>query len=124
MLGSFSYAIIPAMKDSNWSAVVGMPDAFDKKNIQSLIRAYEQTFPGRIRHLVEEEKADEVSQGHGGTFDPYLMKNKGSEMRKVLVMPAELVQELKTGYPTLFTDRKHFAWFVKNFPQFMVAEKY
>lgn len=110
--------------NENWSAVVGMPDAFDKKNIQSLIRAYEATFPGRIKSIVDAEREDEKAEGHGGTFDPYLMKNKGSEMRKVLVMPAELVQELKTGYPTIFTDRKHFAWFVKNFPQFMVADKY
>lgn len=112
------------MKGTDWSAVVGMPDAFDKKNIQSLIRAYEQTFPGKIKYLVDGEKEDEEAYGHGGTFDPYLVKNKGSDMRKVLVIPAELVQELKKGYPTIFTDKKHFAWFVKNFPQFRVADKY
>lgn len=109
---------------SNWSEVVGMPDAFDKKNIMTLIQTYEQTFPGKIKYLVEEEKREEREQGHGGTFDPYLMKNKGSEMRKVIVMPAELVQELKTGYPTLFSDRTHFQWFVTNFPMFRVADKY
>jgi hypothetical protein len=112
------------MKQPQWSEIVGMPDAFDKKNIQSLIRAYEATFPGKIKHIVDEERREEHEQGHGGTFDPYLMKNKASEMRKVIVMPAELVQELKTGYPTIFTDKNHFAWFVRNFPQFRVADKY
>lgn len=110
--------------NEDWSKVVGMPDAFDKKNIQSLINAYEATFPGRIKTLIDEERKDEADNGHNGVFDPYLLKNKGSDMRKVLVIPAELAQELKTGYPTLFTDRNHFAWFVKNFPQFRVADKY
>lgn len=100
-----------------------MPDEQDKKNLEFIINLYEKTHPGEIRTAVAWEKQQEFENSIGGV-DKFLVKNKQSDLRKVLVMPPELVGVIKESYPTLFKDRRHFSWFVRNFPIFMVADKY
>lgn len=109
---------------SSWAGVVGLPDSKDKENIRDLIKAYESVHPGQIRRLVAEEKAEEAENAGPLGLNKYLLKNQQSDFRKVLIIPAPLVAELKKSYPTLFSDKAHFAWFVKNFPIFMVPERY
>ena len=112
-----------AMNDKNWSDVVGMPDEEDKKNLQFIINLYERTHPGEIGQIITWEKQQERENAFGGA-DPFLVKNQQSGLRKVLALPPDLVGVIKESYPTLFKDRKHFSWFVRNFPMFMVADKY
>lgn len=111
------------MKDNDWSNVVGMPDDQDRKQLRLIIDIYERTHPGEIARVVAWERLQEQENGFGGA-DPFLVKNKQSDLRKVLAMPPDLVGAIKEGFPSLFKDRKHFSWFVRNFPQFRVADKY
>jgi len=113
-----------AKEAKDWASIVGMPDQKDKENIEFLIKVFEAKFPGYIAACVKQEK-DEEAEIAGGfhKVDPHLMKSYQSGLRKVMVIPPELAATLKESYPTMFKDKAHFHWFVRNFPQFRVAEK-
>lgn len=108
---------------TDWSNVVGMPDDADKRQLRLIIDIYERTHPGEIGRVVAYEKQQEDENSFGGA-DAFLVKNKQSDLRKVLAMPPDLVGAIKDGFPTLFKDKKHFRWFVQNFPEFRVARRY
>lgn len=121
---------------SDWSKVVGMPDAWDKKNIANLVDTFcKATFDipvgedGKVITMtgakwimttVAEAKArhqlDDPSNQYG-------VKSKQMEMRVLTSVPRPLFMKLKQGYPTLFSDYKQHVWFAKNFPMFKLPEK-
>jgi len=109
--------------NKDWSDVVGMPDEADKKNLRFIIDLYEKIHPGEIAQVVAWEKRQEDENSFGGA-DDFLIKNKQSDLRKVLAMPPNLVGTIKDSYPTLFKDKNHFRWFVLNFPEFRVSKRY
>ena len=109
---------------TDWADLVGMPDEADKQNLQFIIDLYDKIHPGEIAMIVRQEREAERDNGLGGSLDPYLLKNKQSDLRKVIAMPPNLVGTIKESYPTLFKDKKHFSWFVRNFPAFRISEKY
>ena len=79
--------------------------------------AYRYGFQGQ-------EKDDELENAGGQAFlDPHLIKSHKSGLRKVLALPPELVNAIVDSYPTMFKDKEHFHWFVRNFPMFRIAEK-
>lgn len=100
-----------------------MPDDEDKKQLRFLIDLYEKIHPGEIASVVKYEKRMEDENSIGGA-DTFLVKNKQSDFRKVLALPPDLAGTIKESYPTLFKDKKHFRWFVLNFPEFRVSRKY
>jgi len=106
----------------DYASIVGMPDEADKRNIEFIIRLYESKFPGDIAERVRIEKRNEFENA-GGRVSKFLIKNEESQLRKVLILPPGLDATIKDSYPTMFTDKAHFHWFVLNFPQFRVAEK-
>lgn len=108
-----------------------MPDDWDKKNIQTIINNFKRqkfqvegmTITGKT--FIELEVADaKRSHQSESSLNPYNMKMKGSESRAVMAMPIPLDAIIKEAYPTMFRDKKHFGWFIKNFPEFRIAEKY
>lgn len=119
-------------KDAGWKNVIGMPDAWDKKNLQTCINNFMKekfTMPnGTImtgQQWAAAELADSKKQNQAeDTFNPFGTKIKDSELRIGAAIPNVLWQRLSDTAPTLFTDKDHFAWFIKNFPQFRVASKF
>jgi len=102
------------------SSVVGMPDEEDKRIIQKIIINYEDKKPGQITDSILEAR-QENKEGNKNSLNT---TNKGSNSRLVLRLPEELAMQLQKYIPTLFRDKKHFEWFVKNFKHLMVPEEY
>lgn len=110
---------------------VGMPDKWDKENLDRLISKFNKatfnieghTITGKtyIQMCREEAKASHQSTN---AFNPYNLKTTENDMRAVTAIPPELHAAIEDTMPTIFRDKKHFGWFVKNFPEFRIAEKY
>jgi hypothetical protein len=119
-------------KGEGWKDVIGMPDAWDKKNLQTCINNFmKEKFQmpnGTIITGAQWAKAELADAKHqhqsDDVFNKFGVKIKDSEMRIGTAMPNELWQRLSDTAPTLFTDKDHFAWFIKNFPQFKVAQRF
>lgn len=113
----------------DWSALTGMPDEWDKKNITNLIRNFERekfSVKGRIvsgKRLIyavsasarkkQELTANAFNRDTG-------IRDKGSEYRTELSLPTILLNRILEAYPVLLRDDRQYAWFIKNFPQFKV----
>lgn len=133
-------------KGDGWKDVVGMPDDWDKQNVQTCIdnfsrRRFRECEVYSIDHKTECDhlptitgkkwielsvKASRKDAQLGlNPFNEYGMKNKESEGRLVSSMPVTLYNELSDTMPTVFRDKEHFSWFIKNFKRyFMVPDKY
>lgn len=112
-------------------AAVGMPDDIDKENIRRMILRFEKKHPGFIGHAREEARKDLVQNKGWEALDYGEIEKKGgkgitSTTNRTLVfeLPEELMNKIEQAYPTMFRDRSHFQWFVKNFRELMVPEKY
>jgi len=108
---------------------VGMPDDTDKENIRKIIMRFEKKNPGAIPHTISEAKQDMKANSSAlhEIKDLGLVEKKSmSSANRALVfeLPEALVDELEKYIPTLFRDRKHFQWFVKNFKELMVPDRY
>jgi hypothetical protein len=99
----------------------GDPDEWDIKNIQAWIDLYEKAYPGQIRK-VQQDMAVELALS-GRTKDYGEISNQ-SETRLVMTMPGNLQEVLQRAYPSVWTNPKHLAWFLRHFPQFKAAPKY
>lgn len=125
-------------KPDHWSAIVGMPDAWDKENLTNLINKFKrrkfsfEAADGTIKvvtgkqwitsEVVDARKSHQTS-GVGEITNPYGLKVKDSDMRIGTAIPKDLWLEIEEAYPTIFRDKKHMTWFLKNFPEFRVASK-
>lgn len=97
---------------------IGLPDTKDVENIKAMIRNHELAKPGEIGAFVREAKAikDNNLNKFGSTAD--------KSLRRVLTMPTGLLRMIEESYPLMFTNKKHLAWFVKNFPMFSTHDVY
>lgn len=103
---------------------VGMPDEEDKKSIELIISRFERRNPGVIQfhrdaakeHMgVEHNRFAEMSKVTG---------EKNSARRYMMELPPELHMKLEQYIPTLFSSKKHFAWFCKNFKSLLIPKDY
>ena len=106
---------------------IGMPDKVDKENIQKLILKYEKKHPGYIKHARDEAYQELHDKKFGTTTDSRSKTGTsiagGASMRLQLELPAELYESIETYIPTIFREKKHYHWFIKNFPELLVPEK-
>jgi len=117
-------------KPEHWSETVGVPDDWDKKNIETLIRNFEkrkfqvekQVISGKlfIEMCVAESKRAHQLDGANAMANPTGMKSKGIEARVRTSMPIVLQDEILLAYPAMFKDDTQHEWFIKNFPQFRI----
>ena len=120
-------------KPEHWSDVVGMPDDWDKKNLQALIKKFNRRRFNVEGHIIsgkalidlcrEEAKRSHQLDGSGAIANPHGIKSKESGARVRMSLPIVLEREITEAYPTIFRDTQHHEWFFKNFPQFRVASK-
>lgn len=123
------YAMLGAMDKKTYQTLgdaIGMPDDEDKQNIRRIINRYEKKHPGEMKTLIE------YAQAHSAAFDNEfgLVSGKGGTgvssngVRYLMELPPGLHAKLEMYLPTLFREKKHFQWFVKNFPELLIPEKY
>lgn len=104
---------------------VGMPDAQDRYFIRKLLLRYERSHPGVIKYTIDSAKADQQNNS-GGVKDitEFGLVDKHSDRRHIFELPESLVTEIEKYYPTMFREKKHFRWFVKNFKELMLPDRY
>lgn len=128
-------------RGENWAEIVGMPDDWDKNNIQNLIKAFESVIfdlpvsdndeDGTIRVSGRQwiiNEVEDAKKQHGLDIpmtkdQQYGLKSKDSDMRILTAIPQPLWEKIREAYPTIFRDKKQYMWFVKNFPQFRLVSK-
>lgn len=100
---------------------IGMPDAVDKEFIEKLLIRYDKKHPGVIKAVRDEARAQHQAQG--GRIAEWSEVNKAAHGRVMLELPAELAHQLELHYPTMFINKKHFRWFIRNFKHLAVPTK-
>lgn len=128
-----------SLDNGDWAKVVGLPDSWDKKNIEALVKTFANTtFTVPIGDegsptitmtgaqwikdgLAEARERHQIDGNLKG--NEYGLKDKQTDTRVLCTVPKPLQMKLMQGYPTLFKDKKHLLWFVKNFPMFRVPRK-
>lgn len=132
-------------KDGDWADVVGMPDKWDLQNMQTAINNFMQkkfrlcdvyntekhdcqhprTISGKQWIALSVKASRESTQLGDNPFNQYGIKSEASEARIVSSIPLALHNDLYNTMPTVFRDKRHFSWFIKNFKQyFIVPDKY
>jgi len=99
---------------------VGLPDQKDYENICVMIRNFKKKYPGEMEIIAA--AANEKRETAFNDFSN--VKQADMQMRHVFTMPVELLKKIELSYPLMFTNKKHMAWFRKNFPIFSASRKY
>lgn len=102
--------------------VIGLPDREDRDRIRRYLLRYENKHPGEVAFHIG--MAKEHFKAVGGNRQKYGIVNKQAQGRVLFELPDEIGHWLENAYPLMFRDKKHTAWFAKNFPELLVPEKY
>lgn len=120
----------------HWSDIVGMPDEWDKKNLTNLIKTFKKTpfeingttisgaqwIQAEVRDAKKQHRQDASAVSQSG--NQFGVKVKNTDTRIGTAIPNVLWHKIQESYPTMFRDKKHYGWFVKNFPEFQVAQRF
>lgn len=104
---------------------IGMPTEADKRFIRKLILAYDRKHPGWIKATIDQARNDQ--RENSTAFNDktrFGLVDKQSSRRHLFELPEELYLEIERYFPTMFYTRSHFHWFVKNFPELLLPERY
>jgi len=127
-----------------WKDVVGDPDDKDRKNIQILIKNFSKEKFKECQ--VYDMDCDQKTCKHKPTIlgqhwigwcmaatkrdthldtktNPYAIKNKEAESRLLTSLPTVLFARIGNTMPTVFREKSHMEWFVKNFKSFLLPKK-
>lgn len=102
-------------------SAIGMPDNEDKEIIRRVLVQYEKAHPGEIQFHRDAARARIVESGKSTEF---AVLDKDSSRRYMFELPVEIGMFLEKSYPLMFRDKKHFAWFCKNFPELLIGERF
>lgn len=89
-------------------AITGKPDDSDVRNITELLRLYEKSHPGLLKRMKTDFDVEDALKD----------KSQKSELRMIFWMPRDLQEFMEKYYPTLWSNKDHANWFVKQFPIF------
>lgn len=103
---------------------IGMPDEQDKTFIRNLILRYEEKNPGQILAYRDAGKEELAKNGLWNGRQEFGVTGKQASMRMIFNLPSELHASIERYYPTMFREKTHFHWFIKNFKGLMLPEKY
>lgn len=108
------------------TSVRGLPDEWDRKNIQSLIDVYDNVHP-----FPDPESIDMLTRGirlkrkrQQIDYNDFNELGKETALRHTLSIPSSLLAEIKKGYPNIIKDKLQYRWFLKKFPRFRVSDRY
>lgn len=102
-------------KKERAKAIDGKPDDSDIRNISELLRLYEKSHPGLLKKM----KADYDLQNALKDKPKPFVKGVGSEgLRMAFWLPRDFQEFLEIYYPSLWSNKDHANWFIKQFPIF------
>lgn len=107
------------MSRKDVAKAVGMPDEWDRQNIETIIKNYDRMYPGQIKALRDEARANHIETSSG-----IILSGKEANRRLVLTLPIPLLRDIEESYPAMFTSRDHFNWFCKNFKGILITGKH
>lgn len=96
--------------------MIGMPDDVDKEHIKKMLNSYDKKHPGEI--------VFHRNTARDNQWNDFNVIDKQSNRRYLMELPPELFNSLEEYIPTLFREKKHFAWFCNNFPDLLIPRKY
>lgn len=120
-LKDISKAANEAGNVKNLGDAIGMPDKEDKEIIRRVLVQYEKAHPGEIKFHRDAARARIEAAGKDSKF---AIIDKDSNRRYMFELPVEIGMFLEKSYPLMFRNKKHFAWFCKNFPELMIGDLY
>ena len=112
-----------AQQNSKIVDALGMPDEWDKKNIQRLINNFEKRHPGLNRASVASARWEYENVVDKLAVGDFNVKSKQLDMRHLVTMHPLFAKELEKSYPGIFRFPEHTIWFAKNFGQFRIAKR-
>lgn len=95
-------------KKKRSEASYGKPDDSDIRNLTALFDLYERHNPGKLRKMTDNYAVEKA----------FKKPNKDAESKMLFWMPEDLQNFMEEYYPTIWSNRDHAVWFVKNFPRF------
>lgn len=110
---------------------VGLPDQGDWRNIMNMITVFRKESIKKygfdiLVDCIATARRDYLQNGgkYNAQAKDYNLVNKGSNMRYHFELPESFVKTIELAYPLMFKNKKHYAWFCKNFSQLRITEKY
>jgi hypothetical protein len=112
-----------------------MPDAWDEKNIRNLLEIWCKIHPrGQVRYMGDPEDTKKLYLEYLNPYDHIeymrsvvkqdrkltgvMEKRKGDPTRLQTSLPPAFAAQLRKSYPTLLTDKRQTAWFLRHFKEF------
>lgn len=115
----------------NVGDVIELPDKEDWNNIVRIINKFRKESVkvyGKdilIECIADAKKEHAVAGNKYARFSAeYQLVNKDSNMRHIFELPEGLIRAIEKVYPVMFNNKRHFAWFARNFKELRIAEKY
>lgn len=103
------------------SDVVGMPDDKDKEFIRNLVQIHERLTGGLLAYTIKASRTEfEAKSKFATKANIEATVSDESRMTYDFELPNSFVVMVEKYYPTMFRDRKHYAWFKKNLKGLMV----
>lgn len=102
-------------KKDRGKAVTGKPDQTDINNINHLLRLYEQSNPGLLKRMKHDY---DLQKGLGDVHKPVFRGLDSKELTFSFWMPRDLQEFMEQYYPTIWSNKSHAEWFIKNYPIF------
>lgn len=102
----------------------GLPTQQDKERIQRILLRYEKKYPGRILHTVREAQSEHRAEGNETAKAKYGVVNQQAHGRVLFELPEDLGNQIIEVAPFVFKNKKHLAWFAKNFKELLIPAKY
>jgi len=100
---------------------IGLPTVGDRDIIRRVLVQYEKAHPGEIKFHRDAARARLAESGKDTKF---AVVDESSRRRYMFELPVEIGHFLEKSYPLMFSNKKHFAWFCKNFPELLIGERY
>lgn len=121
----FLHGMITQMAtNKDLAELVGLPTPQDKERIQQVILRYEYKFPGRIQKARDDAREEHRAAGLHGDKAKFGVVNKAAHGRLAMELPEDLGARITKIAPLVFKDKTHLHWFIKNFPELLIPEKW
>lgn len=110
---------------------IELPDQEDWNNIVRIINRYRKESikiygEDVLIKIISDAKKEHALAGnrYERYSSEYQLVNKDSNLRHIFELPPALVRMIESVYPVMFSSKKHFAWFARNFKELRIADKY
>lgn len=92
-------------------AVNGEPDQSDVNNIIRLFDLYDKSTGGRLRKMVNDNRLERALNDKD-------LKEESVDTAENLsfFLPKDLQEFMEKYYPTIWTNKEHLRWFLRQFP--------